>query len=125
MNGHDIDHDVRVDPAGLRRARELFEHSVQGIDPATASRLRQIRRELLSDRKRMTRQWLVPAAATLSAVLIVVMFHWLPAASTHTARAPETVALDDSVYAADEDAELYAWLGDAPVSVGNAGGGKL
>ena len=125
MNGHDADHDVRVDTAGLPGTRELFEHSVQGIDPATATRLRQIRRELFSDRKRTTRPWLIPAAATFSAVLLLAMFDWMPAASTPVPHAPETFAVDDSVYAADDEAEVYAWLGDAPVAVGNAGGGKL
>ncbi|MEO7252435.1 MAG: hypothetical protein ABIW30_07505 [Arenimonas sp.] len=125
MNSHDTDHDARVDPAGLSRARELFEHSVQRIDPATATRLRHMRRELLSGPQRTTRPWLIPAAATMSALLILAMTHWLPAASTSAAPAPETIAVDDSVFAADEDAELYAWLGEGPVAVGNAGGGKL
>lgn len=125
MNGHDTDHAVRVDPAGLPRARELFEHSVQGIDPATASRLRRIRRELLSGPQRSTRPWLLPAAATLSTVLILAIVHWSPQAGSPPAHAPAAIAVDDSVYAADDDAELYAWLGEGPVAVGNAGGNKL
>ena len=125
MNGHDADHDVRVDTAGLPGARELFEDSVQRIDPETAMRLRQIRRERLSGPQRTTRPWLIPTAATLAAVLILAMIHWLPAAGTPAAHAPEAVAVDDSVYVGDDDAELYAWLGEGPVAVGNSGGGKL
>ena len=100
------------------RARALFERSVQQLDEAALRRLRLARRSALASASAPRRRaW--PAGVAAAALLVLGMAWWLP----RTAPAPATPAAspassaDEPVLAeADEDADLYAWLGEAPVA---------
>lgn len=105
-----------------RRARELFERASQQVEPATANRLRQSRRQALSSSPRKWR--LLPAAAT-AAIVAIALAWWLPRqGSAPVVDAPEAVT-DGTLIDSEEDNEIYAWLGDAPVAPDEAKGGAL
>jgi hypothetical protein len=101
------------------RARESFENSVAGLDLATGNRLRLMRREALSTSRAPARAWGLPLAATAVAVLALGLA-WRT--STAPGAAPPQVPVDRSEevsatgFPSEEDAELYAWLGEAPVA---------
>jgi hypothetical protein len=101
--------------------KTLFEDAVQGLDLATANRLRLARRAVLAGDARASRRapWLPALAA--SCALVLGLAWWLPQrAATPTSAPPPVVAgADDEALdlAQDaEDTELYAWLGEAPVA---------
>lgn len=100
-----------------RAARELFDRASDRLDLATANRLRLIRRDALAA-PAARRPWL-PTAAALAGVAMFTVLWWRPtmAPSAPSGPAPATAAASLDVDAvSDEDAELYAWLGDAPVA---------
>ena len=100
-----------------RRARELFDDSVERLDGHTRSRLNQARQAALAELKnRSTRSWSMTASlGGLTAVVLVavVMLIW------PGGRAPNrgAVPLDDLEIVAEgdnlemlRDVEFYAWL---------------
>lgn len=101
------------------KARAVFERQSESLDPRTAVRLRQARREAIAPRP-MRPAWL-PLGAATAAVLLVGLAWWMP--GSHT-RGPTGTAADSAlppdiegdVLANDTDAEMYSWLGDAPVA---------
>lgn len=96
-------------------ARSLFDEAVHGLDADTAKRLRLMRREALAGAEPTGgRRWL-PAAAFATAVLALGL-GWRIARPPAAPAAPAEVALPVDL-AAEEDAMLYAWLGEAPVAV--------
>lgn len=108
---------------GATAPRQLFERSVQGLDPATANRLRLARRAALADggAPRVAHRIWAPALAT-AALLVLALALWpqqrasKPALVSVPTTASQT-ASDLAELAEDsEDAELYAWLGEAPVA---------
>jgi hypothetical protein len=103
---HDVQH----------AARRQFDEAVGGLDADTAKRLRLMRREVLAGVQSATgRRWL-PAAAFATALLALGL-GWRMARPPVVAPAtPADVALPAEL-AAEEDAALYAWLGEAPVAV--------
>jgi hypothetical protein len=106
--------------------RQLFERAVQGLDLGAANRLRLARRAAQAHGAGAAvgrRAW-APALAT-AALLVLGLAWWLPQRSpapAPTARAPVArAAVPDATDASDlvvesEDADLYAWLGEAPVA---------
>ena len=136
----------RDDPL-LRRARDTFEGAVDGLDPATANRLRIARRAALSA-SAPSRGWLLPLAGA-AAMGWLAWLAWPraqapvaapgPVATIPVAPAPAVVVApgepvvdaptvdpliealpvdDDPDWTAldEDDAEVYAWLADAPVA---------
>ena len=92
-----------------RRARELFERASQQVEPSTANRLRQSRRQALSPSSR-TRH-LLPAVAT-AVIVALALAWWLPRPRPAPAVvAPEAVT-DGTLIDSEEDNEIYAWLGE-------------
>lgn len=118
MNGHDPEHGMPGPPAGLTDSRQLFERSVERIDAATGNRLRLMRRDALAGARRQRARWVAPAAAAASVLLLASLAWWLPATPEQTVALPPG-ALDggDAIFPGDNDAEMYAWLGEAPVAV--------
>jgi len=95
------------------------------LDAGTRNRLRLMRREALASAHSPTRRaWLLPSVAVAAAALAVGLAWRAP----ETSQAPSagTRARDDIAaleFPSEDEAELYAWLGDAPVAT--AGGESL
>lgn len=100
------------------RARQAFESSVAGLDQATGNRLRLMRREAIAASRPQTRAWALPLAA--AAVAFFALGLAWRGISPPTPAAPESTGNAEVVPAAEfpseEDADLYAWLGEAPVA---------
>ncbi len=102
------------------RARQAFEQSVAGMDQATGNRLRLMRREALAGARTSPRAWGLPMAAAAAAVLALGLA-WragmptpAPAPSASIPGAVDEVSATG--FPSEEDADLYAWLGEAPVA---------
>ena len=129
MNGHDHDHRTPGEADGLAASRELFERSVERIDVATGNRLRLMRRDALASAtlhgRNTAKRWL-PAAGLASAALLVALALWLPReAEQGVATSPESIEIIEAAFPAEDEAELYAWLSEAPVAVDPPQGGTL
>ncbi len=105
-----------------KKSRQLFEHSVETLDTATANRLRLLRRDTLSQAKpNRFKMFLLPAGATLALALGLAIF--LPQMQN-----AEHFTEQDVVYISaedDADAELLDWLAVAPVDVSAKSQGQL
>jgi len=106
------------------KARELFERSVAELDEAAVKRLRLARRSTLAAERAPAPRWQGWAGGLVAAGVLALGLAWwwpretnpgpAPVAAT-TASAPATA--DEPVLAeADDDADLYAFLADAPVA---------
>jgi hypothetical protein len=116
------------------RARALFERSVQELDEVAVKRLRIARRSTLADAPGPGLRW-QPWAGGLAAasVLALGLAWWWPRAqvapaapalpmATTPASAPADPGTEEPVLAeADDDADLYAWLAEAPVAADRPG----
>lgn len=112
------------DPAA-HAARDLFETAVARLDTPAAQRLQRSRHLALdaANRTSAPRLGAVPAAAFGAAVLALGLAWWIPnrsAAPDHAAQAASQASVDVDAMVSEEDAELYALLGAAPVAVGDA-----
>ena len=106
-----------------RRARELFDASVDGLDGETRSRLNRARHMALAEaehaRRSPWRAWL-PAAAAASVAMLAVVLWRMPgdsmdrsaasAEGTPAAEVVELLATGEGIDVASEDPEFYAWL---------------
>ncbi len=105
MNSHD--------PIAAK-SRAVFEHSVATLDVVTANRLRLMRRDTLSqDASSRLKSFLIPVSTGLAIALGVAIF--LPQFQTTKA-----ITEQDTLYISAEDdaeAEMLAWLADAPVEI--------
>lgn len=117
-----------------RRARELFDAGVEGLDAATCSRLNRARQAAVAEveraRRRPWRTWLPAAAAASVALLAVVVWQGLGRVD------PATRSVEDSPPAvivemlgtgadfdvASEDPEFYSWLAEHDLPVANGTG---
>ena len=111
------------DEAIRRRARESFEQSVANLDQATGNRLRLMRREAIAGSRPKAVTWGLPMVAAAAAVLAIGLA-WRtssPVASPLPAvnGAPDEVSATG--FPSEEDADLYAWLGEAPVAPAKGG----
>jgi ferric-dicitrate binding protein FerR (iron transport regulator) len=123
-----------------RRAREVFDASVEGLDARTRSRLNQARHaataEIERSRRSPWRSW-APAGALAAAALMAVML-WrapvTPDATTQQARtapaavqdengdATEVLAAGDDLDLVSEDLEFYEFVAYATDESGNQSG---
>lgn len=126
MNGHDPEKQTDDGAAGTRA---LFERSVDRMDVGTGNRLRLARRKALAGGQPARQGWLVPAGAAAMALLLVGVAWWSPRGVSpgQPSAATAATAVDgtDTVFPSDDEAELYAWLGDAPVAVDKDQAGHL
>jgi hypothetical protein len=123
-----------------RRAREVFDASVEGIDAGTRSRLNQARQKATAEIERSRRSpWLswAPAGALAAAALVAVAL-WrapvAPDAPVQQAQVQPTPAVDENGDAAEmlaagddldlvsEDLEFYEFVADAADDSGNGVG---
>lgn len=128
MNGHGIDRRNSQDPtrdAVAVRARELFERTSSRLDIATANRLRLARRDAQSPASRhRSLRLLLPIGTAAAVMLAIGLAWWLPREQT-PAHAAVAIEAAQEAYIADEDAEVYAWLGEAPVATTGDKAGAL
>jgi hypothetical protein len=117
-----------------RRARELFDASVEGLDAETRSRLNRARQAAVAEVERTRRSpwrtWL-PAAAAASVALLAVVLWRVPgngvepaARSAEPAPAVEVVemlATSEEFDVAAEDPEFYTWLASQDLPANGAG----
>lgn len=99
------------------KARQEFESAVDSIDAGTRNRLRLMRRDALAGMQASGRGWLVPSIAAAAAVLAIGLAWRQPAVPTDSTM--PALADDEAAqlgFPSDDEAELYAWLGDAPVA---------
>jgi hypothetical protein len=105
-----------------RRARELFDASVEGLDAATRSQLNRARQAAVAEAERSLRApwrtWL-PAAAAASVALLAIVLWRMPGVQpgvlpdvegAPTAEVVELLAIGGEV--ASEDPEFFTWLAD-------------
>ncbi|HMB55728.1 MAG TPA: hypothetical protein VKM35_00800 [Arenimonas sp.] len=112
MSGHDPnDNDLNQPRADAARA--LFDRASARLDTATANRLRLARREALSAPRH--RPMFLPVGAAAAAVLAIGLVWWLPKPAVDVAPTTAETSTDPALLGED-DTELYAWLGDAPVA---------
>ena len=118
-----------------RRARELFDASVEGLDAETRSRLNRARQAALAEAERAHRSpwrtWL-PAAAAASVALLAVVLWRLPgngveptalfAEPAPAAEVVEMLATGEGIDVVSEDPEFYAWLASQGLPVSNGAG---
>ena len=108
------------------RARELFERSVQELDETAVKRLRLARRATLAAGEKTPRWQGWGAGLATASVLALGLAWWWPREAAPpqaplapvAMHAPAAVAdAEEPVLAeADENADLYAWLAEAPVA---------
>jgi hypothetical protein len=123
MNSHDPRHHDHT--LGTARMRELFERASHRVDAAAANRLRRARRDALAPApQRRLGAW-IPAGAAMAAVLAVGVGWWLPERSTVVPSSVAQADAADPAWAVDDDADVYAWLGDAPVAIDSPKEGAL
>jgi len=106
-----------------RRARALFDESVEALDAETRSRLNRARQAAVAEARRARpqawRQWL-PLAAAASVALVAIVLWRAPGDGSapygrngESVPAPEVVELLGATEDADivtEDPEFYTWL---------------
>ena len=101
----------------VTRARQEFEAAVDSIDAGIGNRLRLMRREALAGARAAKRGWLVPSIAMAAAMLAVGLAWRQPAVPTDPSTTVLAVDEDAQLgFPSDDEAELYAWLGEAPVA---------
>ena len=118
-----------------RRARELFDASVEGLDAETRSRLNRARQAAVAEaaraRRNPWRAW-VPAAVAASVALLAVVLWRAPgeqggpsaglAEGAPPAEVVEMLATGEGFDVASEDPEFYTWLADRGLPDTNGAG---
>jgi hypothetical protein len=117
-----------------RRARTLFDASVDGLDAATRSRLNRARQAAVAEaeqaRRSPWRAWLPAAAAASVALLAVVLWRTPGSGLEPSARAPgpapaaevvEMLATGEEFAVAADDPEFYTWLAAHGLPANGAG----
>jgi ferric-dicitrate binding protein FerR (iron transport regulator) len=104
-----------------RKARALFEDSVERLDASTRSKLTQARNTAVDELKHgaARRRWIWAPAGGLAAAAVVVVVMW--SGGLRSPGETDALALEDIDIVADsenldmlEDVEFYTWLEDAP-----------
>lgn len=110
-------------------ARALFERATGNTSAGDRNRLRLMRRNALARAEHpgaLSGRWTLPMAMTASALLAGTL-GWFSLAPAGT-KQPAVVSsseLEEAVTAADDDAQLYAWLGEGPVALAGEEGESL
>ena len=99
------------------RARDLFDRASQRLDQGTAFRLRRAREAALRPQTASTARRFWPAGAVAASVMTLALAWWIPSRIGPETPGAAPLASDEieSLVVA-EDAELYAWLAEAPVA---------
>jgi len=106
----------RPDPT-LDRARDLFARASDRLDQGMAFRLRRAREAALRPAPVPHGRRLWPAGAVAASVMALGLAWWLPARLGPESPVAGTLANDEvEALVMAEDAELYAWLAEAPVA---------
>lgn len=119
-----------------RRARELFDASVEGLDAETRSRLNRARQAAVAEVERTRRSpwrtWAPAAVAASVALLAVVLWRMpggqatLPSAGLVEGAPPpevvEMLATGGDFDVASEDPDFYTWLADRGLPDANGTG---
>ena len=114
---------------GAARARDLFARAAERTDFEAGARLREARRQALSPRIAPPAWRLaVPLGAAAALAVAFGVTRWTPATTPAPVPAEAAIAAIDPAtpdeierLLATDDADLYAWLGDAPVATAGAG----
>ena len=123
MNSQDPDRRPPGDATDPARSRALFEHAVERLDTSAGNQLRLMRRDALASASTMRFGTLAWTGAGAMAAVLLGLAWWLPRTTGPApAAAPVVAESTDAVLPLEDDAELYAWLGDAPVAVDPPGG---
>ena len=122
MNSHDPN---QIPVAGGGPARQLFERASARLDIATANRLRLMRRDAQARPGPRRGRSFLPMGATAAALLALGLAWWLPGKNLQDSASPVALEAAQAAYIGDDDAEVYAWLGDAPVATDNEPAGAL
>lgn len=99
------------------RARDLFDRASERLDQGTAFRLRRAREAALRPAPAALpgrRLW--PAGAVAASVMALGLAWWIPQAGPDSPTAAPLASEEIESLVLAEDAELYAWLADAPVA---------
>ena len=110
------------DQDAARGARDLFERAAQALPAATAARLRQQRMAALqgpAPARARALAWGLPAGAMAALLIGVAWWRGVPSPADTPPGGVDMAQAADVVAppaAAPDDAELYAWLADAPVA---------
>lgn len=120
MNGQNEQNSSPQDEPLVKRAAELFDDSVQGLDAHTRSRLNQGRQQALeaaASRPVAWNVWLPAGAAAAVATVMIVMWNGIeqPAAFDAPTMASDFEFLMDEELELDdlemlEDLEFYSWI---------------
>jgi len=117
MNGHDPEEDQTLNDSMTERSRALFDRASANLEPAIGNRLRLMRREALAGtRPRAPYRWL-PLGAAAATLLGIGMTWWLPQRNTTVLPNETSINASDQDLLPEDDAEIYDWLGEAPVAV--------
>lgn len=117
MSEHDDNNSDKSDERLVRRAKQLFDDSVDGLDAHTRSCLNQRRQHamaaLVPDRADGRRIWWLPAAGVVAAAAAIFL---LDRHQTTVPPVPSTVAadfellMDETSLEMLEDLEFYSWI---------------
>lgn len=122
MSGHDLEDNLNSNDPMTEKSRALFDRASAGLDPPTANRLRLMRRDAIAGTPlRSTYRWL-PLGAAAATVLAVGVAWWLPVRNPPVTTNDSSVSATDQDLLPEDDAEIYDWLGEAPVAVNDTGG---
>jgi hypothetical protein len=110
------------DQDAARVARALFERAAQAMPAATAARLRQQRTAALrgpAPTSSRALAWGLPAGAMAALLVGLAWWRAMPAPATTEPGVPDASPAADVVAlpaVAPDEADLYAWLAEAPVA---------
>lgn len=102
-----------------KHALESFENAVAALDHGTGNRLRLMRRKAVSAARTPARARGFALAATAVAVLafgLVWRNGTKPVSVPSPTAATPAAEVSATGFPSEEDADLYAWLGEAPVA---------
>jgi hypothetical protein len=116
MSGHDLEENESMIEPTTAKSRALFEQASEHLDPAIGNRLRLMRRDALAGaRARTPYRWL-PLGAAAATLLALGLTWWLPRPGAPVLPAATTANSVDADLLPEDDTEIYAWLGEAPVA---------
>jgi hypothetical protein len=118
MSGHDPEENQSLNDSITKKSRALFDQASEHPGPATGNRLRLMRRDALAGgtRRAMPYRWL-PLGAVAATILGIGMSWWLPQRNAIVAPSEISSNATDQDLLPEDDAEIYDWLGEAPVAV--------
>ena len=120
MSSHDPEETQALHDAMTKKSRAMFDQASEHLDPATGNRLRLMRRDALAGTPRRTPYRWLPLGAAAAAIFGIGMTWWLPQRSPTMAPSTSSINATDQDLLPEDDAEIYDWLGEAPVAVNDS-----